>query len=92
MDLKIITLEQEAFYELVTTVTQKVMAELKIVKEDKWISGDEAMEKLRIKSRTTLQKLRDEGRIRFTKIEHKLILYDSDSINTLLEKHAREAF
>jgi hypothetical protein len=43
---------------------------------DKWISDDEAMRKLRITSKTTLQKLRDEAKIRFTHPEKKLILSD----------------
>jgi hypothetical protein len=33
---------------------------------DKWISPEEAMAMPRIKSPTTLQKLRDEGKIRYT--------------------------
>jgi predicted site-specific integrase-resolvase len=62
------------------------------IKEDKWISPEEAMTKLRIKSKTTLQKLRDEGRIRYSQPESKFILYDSDSINDYLEKHSKETF
>lgn len=50
------------------------------------------MTKLRIKSKTTLQRLRDEGHIRFTQPDRKTILYDTDSINGYLEKHAKETF
>jgi hypothetical protein len=57
---------------------QRIKLSQKIT-EDKWISPEKAMEKLRIKSKTTLQKLRDEGRIRFTQPDKKIILYDSDS-------------
>lgn len=46
------------------------------VVKDKWISREEAMQKLRITSKTTLQKLRDEGKIRFSQPEKKIILYD----------------
>ena len=49
-------------------------------KDDKWISADEAMQKLRISSKTTLQKLRDEGKIRFSPPEKKHIVYDLKSI------------
>jgi len=42
--------------------------------------------------KTTLQKLRDEGKIRFSQPEKKIILYDSLSIDSYLEKHVRETF
>lgn len=89
--MEVICLEDEAFYALVETVVRRVKEKEK-VKEDKWISGDEAMEKLRIKSKTTLQKLRDEGKIRFSQPEKKMILYDGDSINEFLEKHSKDTF
>ncbi|RYZ84994.1 MAG: DNA-binding protein, partial [Proteobacteria bacterium] len=47
---------------------------------------------LKIKSKTTLQKLRDEGKIRFSQPQKKLILYDRDSINTYLEQNAKKTF
>ena len=50
------------------------------------------MQKLRIASKTTLQKLRDEGKIRFSQPEKKLILYNIESIYGYLEKNARETF
>ncbi|MEZ2413922.1 helix-turn-helix domain-containing protein [Muriicola sp. E247] len=53
---------------------------------------EEAMHILRIKSTTTLQKLRDEGKIRFSQPQKKIILYDRDSLNVYLENHARETF
>ena len=62
------------------------------VKGDKWISTEEAMQKLRISSKTTLQKLRDEGKIRFSQPEKKHIVYDVDSINDCFEKNAKEPF
>jgi hypothetical protein len=62
------------------------------IREDKWISGEEAMQKLRITSKTTLQKFRDEGRIRFTQPDKKIILYDNDSINEYLDKHSKSTF
>ena len=50
------------------------------------------MTMLRITSKTTLQKLRDEGKIRFSQPEKKLILYDVGSIYEYLNKHARDIF
>ncbi len=89
--MEVICLEDEAFYALVEQVVQRIK-ESKGVKEDKWISPEEAMNKLRITSKTTLLKLRNEAKIRFTQPEKKLILYDVESIYEYLEKHARETF
>ena len=84
-------MEDEAFYALVEQVVQRVK-EAQNIKEDKWVSGEEAMQKLRISSKTTLQKPRDEGKIRFSQPEKKMILYDVDSIYEYLEKHAKDTF
>ncbi len=58
----------------------------------KWIDGDEAMRLLNITSKTTLQRLRDEGKIRFSQPQKRIILYDRNSIDDYLELHAREPF
>ena len=84
-------MEDEAFYALVEQVFQRIK-DKQPKSEDKWISGEEAMQKLRITSKTTLQKLRDEGKIRFSQPEKKLILYDLDSILSFLETHAKDTF
>ena len=84
-------MEDGAFYSLVEQVFQRLREKEKS-KEDKWISAEEAMQKLRISSKTTLQKLRDEGKIRFSQPEKKIILYDLDSIYQYLEKHAKDTF
>lgn len=89
--MEVICLEDEAFYSLVESVVKRIK-EQQGIKEDKWISTEEAMNKLRIKSKTTLQKLRDEGQIRYTQPEKKIILYDSDSINEYLEKHSKDKY
>jgi hypothetical protein len=88
--MEIICLEDGAFFELIERVVDRIKREHKV--KDKWISGGEAMQMLRISSKTTLQKLRDEGAIRFTQPVPKIILYDTDSINAYLEKHAKEQF
>jgi hypothetical protein len=89
--MQVICLQENAFYELVEQVVQRIK-EKHSIKEDKWISGEEAMSKLRITSKTTLQKLRDEGKIKFSQPEKKIILYDSESIDLYLEKHAKNTF
>jgi hypothetical protein len=58
--MNVICLEDEAFYALLEKVLARMKERHKIT-EDKWISDEEAMRKLRITSRTILQKLRDEG-------------------------------
>jgi len=87
--MEIITLEDKAFFALVDEVVKRIKDQQGI-KEDKWISGEEAMNKLRISSKTTLQKFRDTGVIRFSQPEKKIILYDTDSINAFLDKNAKD--
>lgn len=59
-------------------------------KRDKWVDGEEAMQYMRITSKTTLQKLRDTAAIRFTQPFPKHILYDLDSIDEYLNKHSNK--
>lgn len=89
--MQVICLEEKAFYELVEQVVER-LKEKNNVARDKWVSNEEAMRLLNIKSKTTLQKLRDEGKIRFSQPEKKIILYDSDSINDYLEKNSKDTF
>ena len=89
--MEVICIENEAFYTLIENVINRIEKK-KGVKGDKWISGQEAMQKLRINSKTTLQKLRDEGKIKFSQPEKKLILYDCESIDKYLEKHSKGTF
>lgn len=90
--MEIICLEEEAFYELYSKLVVEIKKQLGAKPRDKWIDGEEAMQLLRIKSKTTLQKWRDEGKIRFSQPETKIILYDRDSIEAFLEKHAKDTF
>jgi hypothetical protein len=89
--MQVVCLQEEAFYALFDKVVDHI-EQKRQDKPDKWIDGEEAMLQLKIKSTTTLQKLRDEGKIRFSQPQKKIILYDRDSINEYIEKHARETF
>ena len=89
--MEIICIEETAYFALLDKVMDYVKQKHEI-KQDKWISGEEAMKMLRIKSKTTLQKLRDEGQIRYTQPEKKIILYDADSINAYLDDFVNEPF
>lgn len=89
--MNVICLQDDAFYALIDEVVARIR-EKQNVPQDKWISTHEAMRMLRINSKTTLQKFRDEGKIRFSQPERKIILYDVDSINEYLNKHAKDTF
>jgi hypothetical protein len=90
-NLNIICMESEAFYALVDRVVDRLKKQHK-KEQNIWIDEEEAMELLRIKSKTTLQKFRDQGKIRFTQPTRKLILYDRNSILEFLESHAKDTF
>lgn len=89
--MEVICLHDDAFYALVDEVVLRIKRDNNI-KEDKWINGEEAMRLLNIKSKTSLQNLRDEGKIRFSQPQKKVILYDRDSINDYLDDYAHETF
>ena len=89
--MEVVCLQEEAFYTLFDKVVEHVEAKRNDAPA-KWIDGEEAMTLLKIKSTTTLQKLRDEGKIRFSQPQKKIILYDRESINEYIEKHVRETF
>jgi len=61
------------------------------VTEDKWISGEEAMKKLRITSKISLQKLRDGGKPGFLNPKRNSF-YDTDSINEYLDINSKSSF
>lgn len=63
--MEVICLQDEAFYKLIEEVVDRIK-EKQNVTQDKWISPERAMELLIIRSKTTLQKLRDKGGIAFT--------------------------
>lgn len=88
--MEVICLEEAAFYALVERVVARITEKIK--KEDKWISGEQVMKKLHITSKSTLQRLRNEGKIRFSQPQKKIILYDSASIDEYLNKHSRDTF
>jgi hypothetical protein len=89
--MEVLTIETESFYKLIQLVVERIKAEHN-VKEDRWIPAAEVMRILNIKSKTTLQKLRDSGAIRFTQPERKIVLYDRISVLEYLEKNANQTF
>lgn len=89
--MNVICLQDEAFYSMIEEVVAR-LKDKQNIQEDKWISDNEAMALLKIKSKTTLQNMRDEGKIRFSQPQKKIILYDRESIIKFLDKHARDTF
>lgn len=89
--MRVICLEEDAFYALIEQVVAR-LKEKHAERREKWISDEQTMQILNIKSKTTLQKLRDEGKIRFSQPYKKIILYDRDSIEAYLNSNAREIF
>lgn len=89
-NLNIICLETEAFYKLI----EEVVGRLSNNEDDKeqWITDYEAMDLLKITSKTTLQKYRDSGQVRYSQIGKKVILYDRFSIMEFIERNAKETF
>lgn len=88
----IICLESLAFYRLIDNVVDHVEERLGTKSEDRWITSDEAMKVMGVTSRTTLQKYRDEGKIRYSQLSGKTILYDRHSILDFLDANAKDSF
>jgi len=86
--MEVMCLKDEAFYTVIETVIDHIQENL-LLNPINGFSGKGAMHILRVISKTTLQKLRDEGEIRFTQQEKKIILYD---IREYLRMHASRAF
>ena len=53
--MQVICLEEPAFYELIEKVDARIKDQ-HTIKEDLWLSGEQAMKKLHITSKTTLFK------------------------------------
>lgn len=89
--MQVICLEEPAFYALIETVCARLLPE-NAADKNRWIPPEEAMAMLNIKSKTSLQQLRDNGKIRYSHPQKKVILYDRHSIEEYLEKHAQNTF
>ncbi|MET0392451.1 MAG: DNA-binding protein [Chitinophagaceae bacterium] len=70
--MEVICLQKEAFYSLVDKVIAYVKEQT--ARQDKWLNTQQAMAMLHIKSKSTLQKLRDESSIRFAQPKRKWIV------------------
>lgn len=87
--MNVISLEEEAFHRLINTVLEEVEQKFG-QKEPEWIPEKEALVLLNVKSKTTLQQLRDTDQIKFSQPRKKIILYNKKSILEFLEAHANK--
>lgn len=88
--MNVICLEDQALDELIDSVVERLLQERK--EKPKWLSGEEVMGILKITSKTTLQKLRNEGQIKYSQPMKKLIVYDRQSVLDYLDKYSHEPF
>lgn len=87
--MQVICLEEEAFY----TLLEKSIEYLESKRPNtsrKWIGEVEAVAMLNGISKSTLQRMRNNGDIGYTQPSRKIILYDRDSIEKYLDKHAKK--
>jgi len=83
MDLKVICLQEDAYYKLIQEVIDIVKDQDQ--QEELWVDTATAMSILKITSKSTLQKFRDEQKIIFSQISRKVILYSRESIYQFLD-------
>jgi predicted DNA-binding transcriptional regulator AlpA len=89
---KPICLNSEAFYELLDQVVEHITDTYKLDKAERWISIDECMTLLNVKSRTTIWELKTKGKISFSQISSKIVLFDRHSVLDYIASNKREAF
>lgn len=90
-ETEVICIESPALKLLVQTVVEQLRKEHPHISE-KWVGTHEAMQLLGITSRTTLVRLKNEGKIRFTRATSRNTLFDRQSIEAYLEQKARNTF
>lgn len=89
--MNVICLHDEAFFALLEEAVERIQQKQNVT-EDTWVDTEAAMKLLGVKSKTTLQDLRNKGKIRFSQPQKRIILYDRASILEYLDKNAKETF
>lgn len=92
--MNVICLQEEAFHKLIEEVVSRLSDKHDSggKPEWKWVPEEKAKELLNVKSRSMMQELRDNGEVRFSQPRKRIILYDRDSLNEYLERHAKEKY
>jgi hypothetical protein len=88
--IQFVQMHSETFYEIIKQVTLRLNQGKN--EQKKWITLAETKALLKIKSSTTVLRLRNEGKIRFSNLTNKKIYYDYDSIIEYLESNSRDVF
>lgn len=89
---KPICLNSDAFYELLDHLVEHITDTYKLEKAERWISTEECMSLLNIKSRTTIWELKTQGKITYSQVSKKVILFDRHSVLDFISKNKREIF
>ena len=80
-----IIIENQAYFALLSETIQFIESKM-TPPEPVWVSPEKALEMLNCGT-STLQKLRNEGRIVYSQISSKIILYKYESLLEFLENH-----
>lgn len=89
---KSIVINSDAFYELLHQVVERIAEVHGLDKANRWISAEDCMTMLNIKSRTTLWELKAEGKIAYSQVSKKVTLYDRISVLEFINKQRKKAF
>ena len=87
-NMNLICLDYAGIKQLAKEVADKLVKEAYGSEDNLWIDEKEAMHLLRINSKTTFQKYRDEGKFSFSRLSTKLILYNKRSILDFIESNS----
>lgn len=82
---ELIIIDSEAYFQLLGETFEYINRKI-APSEPTWVTPEKAMEMLNIGT-STLQKLRHEGRIIYSQISSKIILYKYESLLEFLESH-----
>jgi hypothetical protein len=88
--MEIIIFEKSSYWRMqreLMSMFQDALKDANKKSEDDWISTEEAKALLGVKSKSKMQELRDEDKIKFSKHGKKLIKYSRSSILKYLERN-----
>lgn len=89
--MEVICLQSEALESLIDAMYEKLMKKEGRTKSE-WMDAQETMQLLGVKSKTTLQQYRDEGKILFSQPSRKVIKYHRQSVEQFLTNHSKQTF
>ena len=88
--MKVILLENDEAYEKLMTdikvMIREAMKEIHQSDTEIWVSAEEAKKILGVKSKSRMQELRDENKIKYSKTSRRTILYYKPSLYAFIEE------